>query len=91
MADACWRAIVQYSDLTPMQKLRDLWCDFCDADPVPPSFLGEMEAAGLIECVPVTAEALDDVFAAKRGIELGGMMWVLTPAGRAALKEQNSG
>ena len=28
----------------------------------------------------------DDAFAAERGIELGGWMWELSPAGRAALE-----
>lgn len=86
MKTRCQKVTLSYSDLSLAQKLRVFWGEFCDADPVPVEFLDEMEVAGFVECVPVTAEALDDVFAAERGIELGGMMWVLTAAGRAALE-----
>lgn len=63
------------------------WNIFCDADPFEDSdtFSERMEAAGLIELVPVTKDALDESFAAERGIEPGGMMWVLTPDGHAAM------
>lgn len=66
--------------------LREYWASFCDADPFPGSdmFADRMEAAGLIELVPVTKEALEDNFAAERGIEPGGMMYRLTDVGRAA-------
>ena len=75
--------------LTEERELVAHWGDFCDADPFDGSdnFPERMEAAGLIELVPVTDEALEDPFAYERGIERGGMMWQLTPAGRAALQQ----
>lgn len=74
--------------LTAHEDLRLHWDDFCDADLFEgrDTFVERMEAAGLIELVPVNDEALEEAFAAERGIEPGGNMWVLTPAGRAALK-----
>lgn len=77
---------IEYSELSTEQKLRLLWADFCDADPVPPEFPDEMEAAGFIDCVPVDKDALESPFAYERGLEPGGSMYVLTPAGRQALK-----
>lgn len=74
--------------LTEAQRdLREHWSDFCDADPFEgyDTFTERMEAAGLIDLVEVDDEALEDPFAAERGIYPGGMMWGLTPAGRAAL------
>ena len=67
--------------------LRSNWVSFCDADAFPgiDTFADAMEAAGYIELVPVTKEALEDSFAAERGIEPGGMMYRLTEAGRAAI------
>jgi hypothetical protein len=83
-------------DITPEQEAeKDLerefrrhWADFCDADPFPGSdtFAERAEVAGLIELVPVTDQALESAFAAERGIEPGGMMWVLTDAGRAVME-----
>lgn len=62
-----------------------LWDAFSDADKhlLPDDFEEQAEAAGLIECVPVTPDALEDAFAAERGIEPGGMMWQLTAKGKA--------
>lgn len=73
--------------LTKAQEtLKAHWFAFCDADPVPPDFTEEMEAAGLVEIRPVVSGDIEgDDFAAERGIVPGGMIWVLTPAGRAAL------
>ncbi len=76
---------IAYAEASAAQKLRAYWAEFCDADPVPAEFIDDMDAAGLAECVPVDDEALESAFAAERGIEPGGMMWVLTAAGRAAL------
>ncbi len=83
-------------DITPEQEreneacreLRRHWNDFCDADPFPESdtFADRAEEFGLIELVPVTKDALESSFAAERGIEPGGMMWVLTAAGRAVIE-----
>ena len=72
-------------DLKAAVELRDWWSAFCDADYLPEEFEERMEEAGLIELVPVDDDALDDAFAAERGIVPGGMMWVATKAGRAAL------
>lgn len=77
---------VEYSELSREQKLRLLWNDFCDADPVPPEFADEMEAAGFIEVAPVDEDALESPFAYERGLEPGGSMYVLTPAGHQALR-----
>lgn len=78
------------SKLTSAQELAAHWHDFCDADAFDgaDTFPERMEAAGLIELVAVTNEALEDAFAAERGIEPGGMMWQLTPAGRLALEDK---
>lgn len=63
-----------------------MWTDWADADwqlvTDPTTFLEQCEDAGLAECVEVDDDALDDAFAAERGIEPGGMMWRLTDAGR---------
>ena len=72
-------------DLKATVELRDWWSAFCDADSLPEGFEQRMEAAGLIELVSVDEDALDDPFAAERGIVPGGMMWVATRAGRVAL------
>ncbi len=64
-----------------------MWDDYTEADwqlvKDPTTFLEQCEDAGLAECVEVDDDALDDAFAAERGIEPGGMMWRLTDAGRA--------
>lgn len=72
--------------------LRQNFASFCDADPFPgcDTFADAMEAAGYIELVPVTKEALEEAFAAERGIEPGGMMYRLTDAGRLALSASQS-
>ena len=71
-----------------IRDLKDHWHSFCDADPFEggDTFAERMEARGLIELVAVTQEALEDGFAAERGIEPGGSMWQLTEAGRASLQ-----
>lgn len=70
------------------KDLRAHWHSFCDADAFPGSdtFTERMELAGLVECVPVTEEALESAFAAQRGVEPGGMMWVLTEAGKKVME-----
>jgi hypothetical protein len=62
------------------------WNAFCDADhgDYPEGFIDDCEARGLAELVPVTPDALDEAFAAERGIVPGGSMWALTAAGREA-------
>jgi hypothetical protein len=84
---ATWRSDLPEIMAKRARLLREHWASFCDADPFPDSdvFADRMEAAGLIELVPVTDEALEDHFAAERGIEPDGMMYRLTDAGRAAL------
>lgn len=79
--------IAESGELKPETELRAFWGAFCDADPRPDGFEDRMEAAGLIEADDVTDEDLDDAFAAERGIEPGGTVWRLTPAGRQALGE----
>lgn len=68
------------------------WGRFCDADPFEgaDTFADRMEAAGLIELVPVDDEALEQSFAAERGIEPGGTMWVLTDIGQQAVNASAS-
>lgn len=83
------KALLKYEDLSTAQKLRSFWDAFCDADPCPPEFPDEMESAGFISLVPVTADDLEAPFAAERGIEPGGMLWQLTEAGRAALSKED--
>lgn len=72
------------------EELKDDWYKFCDADPVADGFIERMEAAGYAELVAVTEQALEDPFAAERGIERGGMMWQLTRLGRMRM-ERNDG
>lgn len=74
-------------------ELRAHWMSFCDADAFAGSadFPERMEASGLIELVEVDDDALDDPFAAERGIERGGLMWQLTDAGRRALADGDKG
>lgn len=64
-----------------------MWDDYADANwqlvKDPTAFLEQCEDAGLAELVPVDNDALDDPFAAERGIEPGGMMWRLTALGRS--------
>ena len=78
-------------EVRTLDEFRRDWNAFCDADPVAPDFAERMEAAGFIELVPVDDEALDDPFAYERGIEPGGLMWDLTPAGRSALSPKADG
>lgn len=82
---------IPYSNLTAEQKLRALWHVFCDADPVPPEFVDEMEAAGFATLRPVTKDDLEESFAAERGIEAGGSVWVLTAAGQLLLDATQGG
>ncbi len=76
-----------------IRDLKDHWHSFCDADPFEggDTFAERMEARGLIELVAVTQEALEDGFAAERGIVPGGSMWQLTEAGRASLQAGEKG
>ena len=71
--------------LAPADELRAFWAARCDADAYPEDFDERMEAAGLITLDAVDDDDLEDAFAYERGIEPGGMVWRLTPAGRAAL------
>jgi len=71
-------------------ELRSDWAPFCNADYEEmqgdrATFDERMEAAGFIELVAVSDEALQDSFAYERGIRKGGMMWQLTAAGKAIL------
>lgn len=81
LTEAEWRTLDEF---------RKHWDSFCDADYFKGAhdFSERMEAAGLVELVPVDDDALNDAFAEERGIVSGGMMWVLTEAGRLALREQ---
>lgn len=84
-------ADIDYSEMTPAQKLRALWHVFTDADPVPETFVEEMEAAGFCSLRPVGHTDIEnDPFAYERGIEPGGMLWELTDAGRLVLSEPRS-
>ncbi|MDE2447301.1 MAG: hypothetical protein KGO94_14085 [Alphaproteobacteria bacterium] len=67
------------------------WNSFCNADNFVgrETFTDRMEKAGLIELVPVDDDALEESFAAERGIEKGGMMWKLTAAGSAAYESEH--
>lgn len=81
--------------MTPEEALRGYWSAACDCDPVDHDAREEggdlfdaWEAAGLIRLRAVTKDDLDDAFAAEKGIEPGGSVWELTPAGRAALEKE---
>lgn len=76
MTEAEWR---------DRDSLRRHWADFCDADPVPEDFIDRMDDAGFVTLRKVTRDDLNDVFAAERGIEKGGWIWVLTDLGRQVL------
>lgn len=79
MADA---ATIPYEELTSEQKLRAFWMDFCQADPVPPEFTDDMEAAGFMFLDDVDEDDLQTAFASELGIEPGGRVWRLTDEGR---------
>lgn len=85
--------VVEYEQMTDTQKLKGYWRDFCDADPVPPEFADEMEAAGLIELQSLTPReatrivSADPFWATKYGTETPSSIYVLTDAGRQALSE----
>lgn len=68
-------------------ELRAHWNAFCDADPFEgaDTFADRMEAHGLIQLRAVTVHDLEESFAAERGIEKGGSIWVLTKKGRAVV------
>lgn len=59
------------------------WAAFCDADHADycENFIEVCEEAGYAELVPVDNDALEDPFAAERGIYKGGSMWSLTESG----------
>jgi len=78
---------IPYAEATPQQKMRAFWADFCDAEPVPPEFIDDMEVARFSELTPTTDDDLNSPFAYERGIERGGYVWRLTEAGRAALSQ----
>lgn len=60
------------------------WSAFTQADYIGDALTDAMERLGLAELRGVTDEDLEQSFAAELGIERNGMVWVLTPAGRAA-------
>lgn len=82
---------IEYDEMTPAQKLPACWHDFCDADPVPPEFAEDMEAAGYTRLRSVTKQDLQESFAAERGIYPGGSVWELTKAGHTALAADEVG
>lgn len=58
------------------------WERFCDADPTEdPDFIDHALDAGLVTFKRVNKEALQEAFAAERGIIPGGEMYVLTKKG----------
>lgn len=72
---------------TAVDELRRYWGMFCDCcrESIPDDFIERMEAAGLVTCRPVEQDDIDaTLFAADLGIEIGGMIWVLTEAGEVA-------
>ena len=73
--------------LTAIARLRAHWHDFTQCDFYEEGFAEAMEAAGLVAWRSVEAEDLEQSFAAELGIEVGGTIWVLTPAGRLALTQ----
>ena len=78
-------AEVASSAASAVQRLQALWRAFCDADPVPPEFIDDMEKVGFAQLRSVEDADLEEAFAAERGIEPGGLLWELTDAGRRAL------
>ncbi len=73
--------------LTERDDLRKNWHSFCDCDPFDgaDTFPDRMEAAGLIELLPVTDDDLEQAFAEELGIIPGGMVWHLTESGRSEM------
>lgn len=82
---------IRYNDASAVQRLQALWRAFCDADPVPPEFIDDMEKVGFVQLRSVEDADLEEAFAAERGIEPGGLLWELTDAGRRALAEAKEG
>ena len=87
MARLSLMEVADRGELAPDVELRAFWDAFCDCDPTPDDFADRMEAAGFIYMRAVDDDDLDDAFAAERGVEPGGTVWDLTPAGRLALKD----
>lgn len=71
------------------EDLRLHWYDFARCDYYEADFAERMEAAGLVYLRAVDDDDLEQFFADELGIELGGMVWDLTPAGRALLTKEN--
>ena len=76
--------------LNPTQRddLLVRWPEFCDADPLSggrdqDEFVADMLLDDFIRLRDVQPDDLDDPFAWERGIEPGGMVYVLTPLGEA--------
>ncbi len=71
------------SEWRDIDDLRKHWHAFCDADPFEGSdtFTERMEARGYIRLRRVTKADLAESFAAERGIEPGGNVWILTAKG----------
>jgi len=79
--------------LSEADELRAHWHSFCDCDVFEgaDTFAERMEDAGLIELRDVEQSDIDEnPFASELGIELGGMIWVLTDAGRAILNGEKT-
>lgn len=72
--------------LTP-DEFRQHWPAFCDCDAIPIEDFGDKaEDAGFIYTRAVKKADLDRSFAAELGIEPGGLIYDLTPAGLRALE-----
>jgi hypothetical protein len=80
--------IADRGELAPDVELRAYWGAFCDCDPSPDDFGDRMEHAGLIVLEGVSEDDLDEAFAAERGIVPGGLIWRLTKAGDAAMRDE---
>lgn len=76
--------------LTPTQAadLTERWDQFCDCDELsdnrdPDEYTADMLLYGFAELRGVEPDDLEDPFAWERGIEPGGLIYVLTPLGLA--------
>lgn len=76
--------------LTETQRLdlTERWGAFCDKDELsgnrdPDEYVADMLLDGFADLRAVEPDDLDDAFAWERGIEPGGMIYVLTPLGHA--------
>jgi hypothetical protein len=88
MTNAELDALAKGLTITQRRDLTERWGQFVDCDELsghrgPDEFTADMLLDGFAELRSVEPDDLEDPFAWERGIEPGGMVYVLTPLGLA--------